>query len=71
MTVFLQQEFAVNVLPERFFQPFLHGRDRGQLRFDNAPGGGGFREGLSQIRREARQTSVGVLNVVFGQAYIR
>ena len=71
MAVFLQQNFAVDALPILFFQPLLHRRDRGQFRFDNAAGGCGFRECLRQIRREARQTSVGILNIVLCQANIR
>ena len=70
MAVFLQQQFAADVLSECFFQAFLHQWDCSQLRLNNAAGGCGFREGLCQVRREALQPGMGILNIVLGQANI-
>jgi hypothetical protein len=51
-------------------QPCFHCRDGDQFGFDNPAGGGGFREGLRQIRRKALKAGMGVLNIVGRQANV-
>ena len=71
MAVLLQQHFTVDRLSVLFFQPLLHGWDNRDFRLDNAAGGRGFWKRFCQIRCEARQAIVSILNIALGQANIR